>query len=99
MISVDRITFDQRVKSRSTVSKCLILKVLSSIKLMQSPSHLYHNSIAEIFFQVWRYGMITRNHRQQLCLAILGDAMNEEECHAINRLFHAVRRGWLKLID
>jgi hypothetical protein len=56
-------------------------------------------TIAELVFQVYHSGLLTLNHRQQLKTAILESALTEEDQTAINRLLHAVRRGWLKVVD
>ena len=56
-------------------------------------------TIAELVFQVYHSGLLTLTHRQQLKTAILEEALTEEEQTAINRLLHAVRRGWLKIVD
>lgn len=55
--------------------------------------------IAELFYQVCQAGHLTRRDRQQIMSAFLSEALTEEEKAAINRLVHAVRRGWLKVLD
>jgi len=56
-------------------------------------------TIAELVFQVYHSGLLTLTHRQQLKTAILEQTLSEEDETAINRLLHAVRRGWLKVVD
>lgn len=56
-------------------------------------------TIAELVFQAYHSGLLTRTHRQQLRCAILEETLTEEDQTAINRLLHAVRRGWLKIAD
>jgi hypothetical protein len=56
-------------------------------------------TIAELVFQVYHSGLLTLTHRQQLKTAILEQTLSEEDQTAINRLLHAVRRGWLKVVD
>lgn len=56
-------------------------------------------NIAELFFQVYRYGSLNRDHRQQLKFILLKESISEEEQTAIDRLLYAVRRGWLKISD
>jgi hypothetical protein len=56
-------------------------------------------TIAELVFQVYHSGLLTLTHRQQLKTAILEATLSEEDQTAINRLLHAVRRGWLKVVD
>lgn len=53
--------------------------------------------ISELFFQIWRSGKITRTDRYSLRAALLEDGLSEEDKAAIDRLLHAVRRGWLLL--
>lgn len=55
--------------------------------------------IAELFYQVCQAGHLTRSDRQTIMSAFLSGALTDEEKSAINRLVHAVRRGWLKLLD
>jgi hypothetical protein len=55
--------------------------------------------IAELFYQVCRAGHLTRGDRQRIMSAFLSGALTDEEKSAINRLIHAVRRGWLKVLD
>jgi hypothetical protein len=56
-------------------------------------------TIAELVFQVYHSGLLTHTHRQQLRTVLLNDCLSEEDQTAINRLLHAVRRGWLKVVD
>ncbi len=55
--------------------------------------------ISEIVSHIWCSGRITRNHRYGLMSALLEGWLTPEEYNAIDRLFHAVRRGWLKMVD
>ena len=56
-------------------------------------------TIAEMVFQVYRSGFLTTEHRKQLRNLFLEYDLSEEDTTAINRLLHAVRRGWLKMAD
>lgn len=56
-------------------------------------------TIAELVFQVYHSGLLTQTHRKQLRTVLLNDCLSEEDQTAINRLLHAVRRGWLKVVD
>ena len=56
-------------------------------------------TIAELVFQVYHSGLLTGTNRQQLRTALLNDCLSEEDQTAINRLLHAVRRGWLKVVE
>ncbi|MGB3508544.1 MAG: hypothetical protein WBA93_04755 [Microcoleaceae cyanobacterium] len=55
--------------------------------------------IAELVFQVYRSGILTQEHRKQLRNLFLYHNLTEEDTTAINRLFHAIRRGWLRMAD
>ncbi|NEN88458.1 MAG: hypothetical protein F6K48_05775 [Okeania sp. SIO3H1] len=55
--------------------------------------------IAELVFQVYRSGILTLEHRKQLRSLFLYHNLTEEDTTAINRLLHAIRRGWLKVAD
>lgn len=56
-------------------------------------------TIAEVFGQAWNSGRLTFRDRLYLRSAILNSALSEEERAAIDRLLHAVRRGWLQILD
>ncbi|OCR02767.1 hypothetical protein BCD67_18050 [Oscillatoriales cyanobacterium USR001] len=56
-------------------------------------------TIADLFFQVYRSGILTLAHRKYLKNAILESNLSQEDQTALNRLLHAVRRGWLKVVD
>lgn len=55
--------------------------------------------IAELVFQVYQSGILTQEHRKQLRNLFLYHNLTEEDTTAINRLFHALRRGWLRIAD
>ncbi|MGD1714158.1 hypothetical protein ACP6PL_14745 [Dapis sp. BLCC M126] len=55
--------------------------------------------ITELVFQVYRSGILTQEQRQQLRNLFLYHNLSEEDTTAINRLLHAIRRGWLKMAD
>lgn len=66
---------------------------------MTTQTMLPETSLAEMIFQVYHSGELTRNHRQYLKTVLLTGYLSEEEQTAINRLLHAVRRGWLQVLD
>ena len=66
---------------------------------MQHQSLMQSNSIAEIVSQIWCSGSITRSDRYGLMLALVEGLLSPEDLTAIDRLLHAVRRGWLKMVD
>ena len=57
------------------------------------------SAITELFSQVCQAGHLTRSDRQRIMSAFLNGGITDEEKAAINRLIHAVRRGWLQLLD
>ncbi len=59
--------------------------------------NFYKLTISEIFCKIWRSGKITYLERWGLMSALLKDSLTEDEMDAINRLLHAVRRGWLRV--
>mgnify|MGYP000072964487 CR=1 FL=1 len=54
--------------------------------------------ITELMFQVYRSGILTKDQRKQLKDLFLYHNLTEEDTTAINRLIHAIRRGWLKMV-
>ncbi len=65
------------------------------------PSELLPQSdIAELFFCVWQSHQMSAANRQRLNFALLSyDRLNESDYRLINRILHAVKRGWIKMID
>lgn len=53
--------------------------------------------IAELFFQAWCSGKLAADERYSLQAALLADGIDKDELRAIDRLIHAVRRGWLEM--
>ena len=66
---------------------------------MQARVLLHQSPVAEVFGQVWKTGCLTRVEREWLKNALLQTALSAEDTAAIDRLIHAVRRGWLKIVD
>lgn len=64
---------------------------------MNSQGFVHQMQVSELFFQIWRSGKITRTDRYSLRAALLEESLSEEDKAAIDRLLHAVRRGWLLL--
>ncbi|MDY6805575.1 MAG: hypothetical protein SXA11_17435 [Cyanobacteriota bacterium] len=69
------------------------------IKTMTYEALLPEYTIAELVFQVYHSGFLTTEHRKQLRSLFLDYELSEEDTTAINRLLHAVRRGWLEVVD
>lgn len=64
------------------------------------PDILPHSDIAELFFSVWQHQEMTEANRQKLRGALLSyNDLNESDYRLINRLLHAVKRRWIKIID
>ncbi|NMG61071.1 hypothetical protein E1H12_21800 [Geitlerinema sp. P-1104] len=53
----------------------------------------------EMFARVWNLGHLTRAERQTLKSVVLSNSLSSEDQDVLNRIFHAVRRGWLKISD
>ncbi len=53
----------------------------------------------EMFARVWKVGTITRHERTRLAALLLQESISLEERASIDRLLHAIRRGWLQVID
>ncbi|NMG60926.1 hypothetical protein E1H12_21050 [Geitlerinema sp. P-1104] len=53
----------------------------------------------EMFTRVWNLGHLTRSERQNLKSVVLSRSLSSEDEDVLNRIFHAVRRGWLKISD
>jgi len=60
---------------------------------------LSQSTIAEVFGQAWNSGRLTGTDRQKLQAAFLDSVLSEDDYAAVDRLLHAVRRGWLKILD
>ncbi|MDC0831538.1 hypothetical protein POG22_00750 [Geitlerinema sp. CS-897] len=56
-------------------------------------------AISEVVVRVWRSGCLTLSERQALRTVLLENRMSEEDRAAIDRLLHAVRRGWIEMLD
>ena len=54
--------------------------------------------IAELFYQITRSGNLTRSQSHGL-RALCESALSEEDRDAVNRLLHAIRRGWIAISD
>jgi hypothetical protein len=66
---------------------------------MRIPLYLSGTAISEIFSRVWEAGELTPYDRYNLRSALLGMRLTEDDRAAIDRMLHAVRRGWLDMSD
>ncbi len=61
---------------------------------------LPHSDIAELFFSVWQNHEITEANRKRLKFALSSyQELNESDHRLIDRLLHAVKRGWITMKD
>jgi hypothetical protein len=66
---------------------------------MQIPLDRFQVSLEDLYAQVWKTGYLTQTQQQQLkSMKYLGDRMTSGERETIDRLMHAIRRGWLKVV-
>ncbi|MBD2312479.1 hypothetical protein H6G20_12485 [Desertifilum sp. FACHB-1129] len=65
---------------------------------MDSPYILPRETIAEKFSSIYSAGKISQTdiHRLQLTLSHID--LTPEEVSLIDRLFHAIKRGWLEVV-
>lgn len=65
---------------------------------MQALTLKSDRAIAEVFYEVTYSGNLTRT--QSNGLRALGEsALSEDDRDVVNRLLHAIRRGWIKVSD
>jgi uncharacterized protein YndB with AHSA1/START domain len=63
------------------------------------PVNLLPNALSELFFQTSTTGKITLADRYGLMAAILTESASEEEMRSLDRLLHALCRGWVQMVD
>ncbi|MBO9999928.1 MAG: hypothetical protein J7641_13180 [Cyanobacteria bacterium SID2] len=56
-------------------------------------------ALSELIARVWHSGCLTVSERQVLKSVLLTSSLSDEDRAAIDRLLHAVRRGWIELPD
>ena len=57
-----------------------------------------YNLINELYATSWTNGCLDRNQHQQLQQMREGNQLSATDNQLVDRLFHAVRRGWLQLV-
>lgn len=57
------------------------------------------SNLSELAAQVWNSGVLSRRERSCLQRLLLETTLTPEDRAAIDRLIHAVRRGWIALLD
>ncbi len=65
---------------------------------MQALTLKSDRAIAELFYQVTRSGNLTRTQSHGL-RTVCESALSEDARDAVNRLLHAIRRGWIGISD
>ncbi|MEM6501694.1 MAG: hypothetical protein AAF685_07635 [Cyanobacteria bacterium P01_C01_bin.89] len=53
--------------------------------------------VASTFSEVWDSGKVTNRNRQEIKSALLCGGLTHDDHMAIDRMVHAVKRGWLSL--
>ncbi|MGL5064556.1 MAG: hypothetical protein ACRC62_31590 [Microcoleus sp.] len=56
-------------------------------------------AVAELFYQVSHSGNMTRTESSGLMRVMCESALSDEDRDAVNRLLHAIRRGWVRVLD
>ena len=54
-------------------------------------------ALDEIFYTAWNTNKLDTQGRQGL-QALLANGANAEELRIVNRILHAVRRGWVEVV-
>ncbi|MEG3976724.1 hypothetical protein QT970_19170 [Microcoleus sp. herbarium8] len=65
---------------------------------MQALTLKSDRAIAELFYQVTHSGNLTRTQSCGL-RALCESGLCEDDRDAVNRLLHAIRRGWVRISD
>ena len=55
-----------------------------------------HSSVDKLFYQIWHSGRLGPQERLGLMNALLEEITSQEQA-AVNRILHAVRRGWIEV--
>ncbi|AFY80038.1 hypothetical protein [Oscillatoria acuminata] len=95
------LTFSKPLSPKSSVNSVKRSLNYTDKKPSVHRSHTLPKSyIAELFFSVWQRHEMTEANRQTVRFALLSyHELNESDYRLINRLLHAVKRGWIKMID
>lgn len=72
-----------------------ILKCPGRFIDMSQTTWFYKDMLAELFSRVWESRCLTMSDRWGLSRALLSCSLDLEDLAAIDRIVHAVRRGWL----
>ena len=62
--------------------------------------YIFHKySLAEQFSDIYDSGRISNHDLRRWELIRVNQALSDEEAKLVNRLFHAVKRGWLQVVE
>ncbi|TVR11115.1 MAG: hypothetical protein EA395_08155 [Phormidium sp. GEM2.Bin31] len=56
-------------------------------------------TLSELAARVWHSGQISSQDRQVLRSLFLNHLLSEEDIAAVDRLLHAIRRGWITMLE
>jgi hypothetical protein len=65
---------------------------------MQTLTLKSDRTIPELFYQVTHSGNLSRTESHGLC-SLCESALSEDDRDAVNRILHAIRRGWVRISD
>lgn len=57
------------------------------------------SSLAEQFSDIYDSGRISNHDLRRWKLLGVNQALSDEDAKIVNRLFHAVKRGWLQVVE
>ena len=66
---------------------------------MQALTLKSDGTVAELFYRVSHSGNMTSTESRGLMRALCESALSDEDRDAVNRLLHAIRRGWVRISD
>lgn len=66
---------------------------------MDSKYIFHKSSLAEQFCDIYNSGQISNHDLQRWELIKVNKALSDEEVKLVSRLFHAVKRGWLQVVE
>ena len=67
--------------------------------MMDSKYILRKSSLAEQFSDIYDSGRISTHDLRRWELIKINQALSDEESKLVSRLFHAVKRGWLQVVE
>ncbi|WP_159783231.1 hypothetical protein [Sodalinema gerasimenkoae] len=56
-------------------------------------------TLSELAARVWNSGKISSQDRQVLRSLFLNNLPSDEDIAAVDRLLHAIRRGWITMLE